>query len=554
MCRRILPPRTYFVHRPTNRVLLSLVSHISKDSDPAQCARLLSPCLQFRDNRMLVPIFVGALVLPGVPCFMHIFEPRYRAMLKKIVGQGRVNFGMCLPAPDRGGVGGEGKPGPQRIAGDPCPQNSDSTFGVCSGGSCQNYLEYGIMLRIRSCEPIDETDQHASTTAHPSYATPSTKALNSTQPTPCTLPRYFVDAVGEYRFRVIERWLSDSGFNVGLVERIDDLEPEDEDEYQNVAELKDEMSGNYSHGVFEQQQLIQAENKKRNFCKDDDDRSEVDAMMLDSPESKSSTATLVASSVESSPVSKTFKADADIAMQDCTGDSMDSTFECPLTAFFEKNFKSCKTKTTPLQSISSSKFRPRKTSSSHIGRPKPVEMSTPTYTTNSYASSIPSNTSSMSGLSINTALQQYHNSQIPPPSTAYSTSFARRFDKQLPLPSFPSFTQAPSHIYPTPTKCIYISLSKVRSLIMSKLSALPPKARLHFELLNGTPPEDAPALTFWIAHLLPVSEYKKYKLLEMNCVRKRIEAVLELVEEDGGLKVLESAMMSASSPSGIAVK
>ncbi len=89
-----------------------------------------------------------------------------------------------------------------------------------------------------------------------------------------------------------------------------------------------------------------------------------------------------------------------------------------------------------------------------------------------------------------------------------------------------------------PQKCAYESLSQVRSLILTKLSNLPHKTRLHFDLLNGPPPEDAGALSFWVAHLLPVGEYKKYKLLGMDSVKKRIVAVLGLLDEDGGLKVL----------------
>lgn len=47
-----------------------------------------------------VPIFVCTLALPKVPCPLHIFEPKYRLMLRRCVNSGAKQFGMCVGSDD----------------------------------------------------------------------------------------------------------------------------------------------------------------------------------------------------------------------------------------------------------------------------------------------------------------------------------------------------------------------------------------------------------------------------------------------------------------------
>ncbi|XP_014068350.1 LON peptidase N-terminal domain and RING finger protein 1 [Salmo salar] len=42
-----------------------------------------------------IPIFVCAVAYPGVPCPLHIFEPRYRLMMRRCMETGTRKFGMC---------------------------------------------------------------------------------------------------------------------------------------------------------------------------------------------------------------------------------------------------------------------------------------------------------------------------------------------------------------------------------------------------------------------------------------------------------------------------
>ncbi|XP_044137115.1 LON peptidase N-terminal domain and RING finger protein 1-like isoform X2 [Bufo gargarizans] len=43
-----------------------------------------------------VPIFVCTMAFPGVPCPLHVFEPRYRLMMRRCLETGTKSFGMCL--------------------------------------------------------------------------------------------------------------------------------------------------------------------------------------------------------------------------------------------------------------------------------------------------------------------------------------------------------------------------------------------------------------------------------------------------------------------------
>lgn len=42
-----------------------------------------------------IPIFVCTVAYPGIPCPLHIFEPRYRLMMRRCMETGTKKFGMC---------------------------------------------------------------------------------------------------------------------------------------------------------------------------------------------------------------------------------------------------------------------------------------------------------------------------------------------------------------------------------------------------------------------------------------------------------------------------
>lgn len=65
-----------------------------------------------------IPVFVCTLGMPFVPCPLHIYEPRYRLMLRRAIEAGSKQFGMCM--------------------------YSETTS--------YRYTEYGCMLEIKSCQ------------------------------------------------------------------------------------------------------------------------------------------------------------------------------------------------------------------------------------------------------------------------------------------------------------------------------------------------------------------------------------------------------------------
>ncbi|PKU36711.1 hypothetical protein llap_12987 [Limosa lapponica baueri] len=43
-----------------------------------------------------IPIFVCTMSFPGIPCPLHVFEPRYRLMIRRCQETGTRRFGMCI--------------------------------------------------------------------------------------------------------------------------------------------------------------------------------------------------------------------------------------------------------------------------------------------------------------------------------------------------------------------------------------------------------------------------------------------------------------------------
>ena len=60
-----------------------------------------------------LPMFVCTLAYPGIPCPLHVFEPRYRLMIRRCLETESRRFGMCQPGEERWVLG----PGEQRFYG-----------------------------------------------------------------------------------------------------------------------------------------------------------------------------------------------------------------------------------------------------------------------------------------------------------------------------------------------------------------------------------------------------------------------------------------------------
>ncbi|KAI8890423.1 LON-domain-containing protein, partial [Backusella circina FSU 941] len=144
-----------FVPNPTlllNHVITDMFEQDEESADALQ-----------NDNR--VPLIIGSLAFPHVKCVIHIFEPRYRLMLRRIMESGRRRFAMCLARRKK--------------------SETEDPFH-----------EYGTILEINQIQTLQDG-------------------------------RSIVEAVGSHRFRVTNYELVD-GYHMAEIERVDDVDREQE--------------------------------------------------------------------------------------------------------------------------------------------------------------------------------------------------------------------------------------------------------------------------------------------------------------------------------------
>ena len=95
ICRRQLFMRPGVQHEAGNRTLSQLLNHLCPDQVAlrAEAAAQEEPSSQGDRN---VPLFPCTLAYPEMPTFLHIFEPRYRLMIRRAVENGDRKFGMMM--------------------------------------------------------------------------------------------------------------------------------------------------------------------------------------------------------------------------------------------------------------------------------------------------------------------------------------------------------------------------------------------------------------------------------------------------------------------------
>jgi len=158
ICRQPLHNYNAYLHHPINKTIYSFIRALYPSLYSERRYLLES---EFFNTMQDTPMFVtNALVFPKMPCFLHIFEPRYRLMIRRCMQSRQRQFGMVL---SRGNT----------------------------------YQDYGTMLEIRSAEFLADG-------------------------------RSLVETIGTYKFKVVEKGSKD-GYDVGKVERIDDISPEEEE-------------------------------------------------------------------------------------------------------------------------------------------------------------------------------------------------------------------------------------------------------------------------------------------------------------------------------------
>lgn len=161
-CRRGLHVPASLQHQPGNAILNSLLNSLCPDLITAR-AEALKAEEQAGDNMFSMPLFICTLSLPAMPTFLHVFEPRYRLMMRRVI-EGNKQFGMVMY--NRTSV-------------------SQGNLGAAP------FLEYGTLLEIVNYELLRDG-------------------------------RSFIESRGIGRFKVRDHGMLD-GYNVGRVERIEDV-------------------------------------------------------------------------------------------------------------------------------------------------------------------------------------------------------------------------------------------------------------------------------------------------------------------------------------------
>jgi Lon protease-like protein len=162
MCRTNLHIPPSLQNKGSNILLNSLLQGLCPDLVAARKMAVETE-EQAGDDALNTPLFVCTLSLPSVPTFLHVFEPRYRLMMRRC-WDGNRQFGMVMY--NRSSAS-QGDLGPTQ------------------------FLEYGTLLEIVNLELLRDG-------------------------------RSFVETRGIGRFRIRAHGMMD-GYHVGRVERVEDV-------------------------------------------------------------------------------------------------------------------------------------------------------------------------------------------------------------------------------------------------------------------------------------------------------------------------------------------
>jgi hypothetical protein len=167
---------------PTNILIDNLIRTLFPSAD-AERAAAETLERHASSSGVNTPIFVCTLALPSIECLLHIFEPRYRLMIRRCIAGDR-RFGMVLP---RSRVG--------RRYNDELRHMNYITpqEGELPTGSLPTFMQYGTMLEIRGLQMLPDG-------------------------------RSLVETVGRERFRIHD-WSVRDGYIVAKTTSLPDLEP-----------------------------------------------------------------------------------------------------------------------------------------------------------------------------------------------------------------------------------------------------------------------------------------------------------------------------------------
>jgi Lon protease-like protein len=160
---------------PMNQTVARLVDHLFPEQITVR-RETVAQDETSPDYEKNLPLFVCTLAFPTMPTFLHIFEPRYRLMIRRVVESGNGKFGMVMY--NRRG----------RIQ---LGQLDDSPF-----------MQYGTLLAIERYELLPDG-------------------------------RSLVVATGVSRFKIVDSAMLD-GYYVARTERVDDISLAEEERLESL--------------------------------------------------------------------------------------------------------------------------------------------------------------------------------------------------------------------------------------------------------------------------------------------------------------------------------
>ncbi|KIW08239.1 uncharacterized protein PV09_01167 [Verruconis gallopava] len=162
ICRKNLPIPPSLTSQPSNSRLVALMESLCPDMVKARAAAIAAE-EQGGVGELDTPLFVCTLAFPGQPTFLHIFEPRYRLMIRRACESNR-QFGMLMYNQSRQSQGELGQ---------------------------VHFKQYGVMLQILDVHMFPDG-------------------------------RSLIETRGMYRFKVLDHGVLD-GYTVGRIQRVEDL-------------------------------------------------------------------------------------------------------------------------------------------------------------------------------------------------------------------------------------------------------------------------------------------------------------------------------------------
>nr|XP_020481588.1 LON peptidase N-terminal domain and RING finger protein 1 [Labrus bergylta] len=104
LCKESL--KEYLACRKYNvtSILDTLIKQFWSQQSAERTKSHLEETKELSDLTKNVPIFVCTMAYPTVPCPLHVFEPRYRLMIRRCMETGTRQFGMCINDPQKGFV------------------------------------------------------------------------------------------------------------------------------------------------------------------------------------------------------------------------------------------------------------------------------------------------------------------------------------------------------------------------------------------------------------------------------------------------------------------